>query len=182
MATLFSYVVDHDLGFAPNPDSGFCTLVHCKFQKQSIRRNIVELADEGDWILGTGGQNEDSAGNGKLVYLMRVDEKLPFREFLAATRFQGRCDCKDRGDGNRFALISQQYFYFGKNALSISALPKQLARNLEKKGPGYRRDYPAERLPKLVKWFDQKYEPGMHGDPCGSRATAIQPRLCQKCS
>jgi hypothetical protein len=26
---LFSYVVDHDLGIAPNPVCGLCTLAHC---------------------------------------------------------------------------------------------------------------------------------------------------------
>jgi hypothetical protein len=46
VATLFSYVVDHDLGFAPNPASGYCTLVHCKFEGKSGRRNIVELAKQ----------------------------------------------------------------------------------------------------------------------------------------
>jgi hypothetical protein len=62
MATLFSYVVDHDLGFAPNPASGYCTLVHCKFGGHRTRRNIVELANEGDWLIGTGGGSKESSG------------------------------------------------------------------------------------------------------------------------
>jgi hypothetical protein len=86
---LFSYVVDHDLGFAPNPYLGYCTLVHCKFSDAEGRRNIVELAEIGDWILGTDGSNRQSAGNGKLIYLMRVDEKPTFEEFLADRRFHG---------------------------------------------------------------------------------------------
>jgi len=93
VTTLYSYVVDHDLGFAPNPASGYCTLVHCKFGGHSGRRNIVEQADVGDWIVGTGGTSKDSAGHGKLIYLMRVDEKLPFQRFLADARFRGRRDC-----------------------------------------------------------------------------------------
>src|ERR1700691_2681729 len=113
MATLFSYVVDHDLGFAPNPSSGHCTLVHCKFGGDSGPRNIVELAEVGDWIVGTGGRSKDSAGHGSLIYLMRVDEKLPFDRFVSDARFRGRRDCKDCGSGNKFALISKRYFYFG---------------------------------------------------------------------
>jgi hypothetical protein len=179
-AKLFSYVVDHDLGFAPNPYSGYCTLVHCKFGGNDGRRNIVELADVGDWIVGTGGQNDDSAGNGRVIYLMRVDEKLPFRRFLTDRRFRGRSDCNDFGSGNTFALISRRYFYFGQNALRVSVLPNQLAENLEKKGPGFRRDYPSVRLRELLKWFGGNHKHGMHGDPCGRAPskTTVQANRC----
>ena len=78
---LYSYVVDHDTGFAPNPYGGLCTLCRCKFRKhRQGKRNIVELAKVGDWVIGTGGANKKkSAGHGKLIYAMRVDEK-PTRE------------------------------------------------------------------------------------------------------
>ncbi len=170
MATLFSYVVDHDLGFAPNPESGFCTLVHCKFGGKNGRRNIVESAEPGDWIIGTGGCSKDSAGSGTVIYLMRVDEKLPFREFLADRRFRDRLDCDDWGRGNTYALVSRRYFYFGKNALGISELPADLAAKLVKVGPGFRRDYPAVALQKLVSWFESNYQTGVHGAPCASKA------------
>ena len=171
MPTLFSYVVDHDLGFAPNPYAGYCTLVHCKFGGSTGRRNIVELAELGDWVVGTGGRSKDSAGHGKMIYLMRVDEKLPFRKFLSDRRFQGRSDCEDFGGGNQFALISRRYFYFGKNALPISSLPKRLAANLTKRGAGFRSDYPIEMVRELGKWFRKNYEIGMHGDPAPLKMT-----------
>jgi len=64
MPRLYSYVVDHDLGFAPNPFGGCCTLAKCKYG--SKRRNIVEMAETGDWIAGTGGADlSKSAGHGK---------------------------------------------------------------------------------------------------------------------
>ena len=49
-------------------------LVKCKYGTK--RRNIVELAEVGDWIAGTGGADlRKRAGNGKLIYYaMRVDE------------------------------------------------------------------------------------------------------------
>lgn len=184
MATLFSYVVDHDLGFAPNPYSGYCTLVHCKFSGGSGRRNIVESAKVGDWVLGAGGQNKQSAGNGKLIYLMRVDETPPFNAFLADARFQGREDCKDFEHGNEFALISRHFFYFGRNAVDIAVLPPDLANGLFKKGAGFRRDYPPDRLERLAKWFDRNYQIGMHGDPCGSAiiSAKLRPRTTCGCS
>ena len=143
MVTLFSYVVDHDTGFAPNPYGGFCTLVHCKRKGSSGRRNIVELADEGDWIIGTGGQSKKSCENGRVVYIMRVDEKIPFRAYLRDPRFRGRADRVDLGDDNEYALISKTFFYFGRDAISVGAIPKAgLGHRIEKKGPGFRKDFP----------------------------------------
>lgn len=86
MPKLFSYVVDHDYGYAPCPFGDFCTLAKCKYGtikcKSGTRRNIVELAEEGDWIAGTGGADLDkSAGHGKLIYVMRVDEKISLQEY-----------------------------------------------------------------------------------------------------
>jgi hypothetical protein len=37
-------MLDHDLGFAPNPEGDYCTLVHCKFGGRAGHKNIVELA------------------------------------------------------------------------------------------------------------------------------------------
>lgn len=72
MPKLFACVVDHDLGFAPNPFGGICTLAKCKFGGK--KRNIIELAEVGDWIAGTGAADiRKSAGHGKLIYAMRVD-------------------------------------------------------------------------------------------------------------
>lgn len=173
---LYSYVVDHDLGFAPNPNEGLCTLVHCKFGGVTGRRNIVELADVGDWIMGTGGRGRDSAGHGRIVYLMRVDQKLPFSKYLSDARFRGRSDCKDFGSGNKFALVSMRFFYFGQNALPISDLPEELAKDISKRGVGFRSDYSPERLKTLVRWFRKKYEIGMHGDPCGAKRNTLKAR------
>ena len=44
---MFSYVIEHDLGFAPNPFHGACTLACCK----PVIRKRAQL---GDYILGTG--------------------------------------------------------------------------------------------------------------------------------
>jgi hypothetical protein len=112
---LYSYVVDHDLGYAPNPNDGICTLVQCKYSK-SKRKNIIEMADVGDWIIGTGGKSNQSAGAGKIIYLMRVDNKISLLKYHGNRNFKDRKDREPLIPQNgRFALISTTYFYFGKN-------------------------------------------------------------------
>ena len=172
--TLFSYVVDHDYGFAPNPYDDMCTLVHCKFGGWDRRRNIVELVERGDWILGSGGSSRESAGNGRIIYLMRVDEILPFAKFLADHRFQGREDHLDLGNGNVRALVSHHYFYFGRNAIPITDLPRGIPiERLLKKGPNFRRDLPTSVVNRLTEWFERTFHVGMHGDPCAGRQEGI---------
>lgn len=167
MPKLYSYVVDHDHGFAPNPYNQMCTLVHCKFGGQYGRSNIVEGANIGDWILGTGGSGESSAGHGKIIYLMRVDEKLDFNSYINDDRFQGRSDHMDDGAYNLYALISHHYFYFGRNAFHIDALPIHVqSKCLIKSGQGYRYDYPEELVAEFASWFENTYIVGMHGNPC----------------
>lgn len=172
---LFSYVVDHDYGFAPNPEGGLCTLVYCKFRHaNSGRNNLVEMAKVGDWILGAGGTSRFSAGRGRILYLMRVDEKIPFEHYLSASEYRNRCDCHDRGLGNQFALLSKHFYYFGRNAVDVNQLPSGISRDtLLKSGMGYRRDIPAPQIKLLVDWFRKNYRFGVHGQPCaagGNRA------------
>ena len=119
---------------------------------------FVELAEVGDGILGTGGSSKQSAGHGKLIYLMHVDEKPTFEAFLADRRFRGHSDWADFGNGNKFALVSERYFYFGKNALSIADLPKELTPHLIKKGPRFRRDCPKETIMAIVERMCRKYK------------------------
>ena len=161
---LYSYVVDHDHGLSPNPADGFCTLVHCKFNKSGKRRNIVEMANIGDWVLGTGGQSSESAGNGKIIYLMHVDEKPDFVDFLKDSRFYGRSDQCDQGEGNTAALISKHFYYFGCNAENIP--PQFLDLPIEKKGPGYRSDLPLHQVEQFISWFQKNKSTGIHGGPC----------------
>ena len=78
MARLYSYVVQHDHGFAPNPFWAVCTLANCK---PVIRAH----ATVGDLIIGTGSADLGLAGH--LVYWMRVDEIMLFDEYWAHLRF-----------------------------------------------------------------------------------------------
>ena len=173
MPKLYSYVVDHDLGYAPNPFGGFCTLAKCKYgtvntKNGSIRRNIVELAEEGDWIVGTGGIDlRKSAGHGKLVYAMRVDEKVTLAEYCRGNignRIDADHDIAEKG---RYALISHHFFYFGRNAIDISEIPdKHLDHPFEKTGPGHRCDFSEEFIKDFAKWLKANVKVGIHGQPC----------------
>ncbi len=78
MTRIFSYIVRYDVGFAPNPFLGWCTLATCK---QEIR---VKAA-VGDWLVGTGSREHNREG--RLVYAMRVDEVLSFDDYWKDPRF-----------------------------------------------------------------------------------------------
>ncbi|MCG3135469.1 MAG: hypothetical protein HMLKMBBP_03125 [Planctomycetes bacterium] len=78
---IYSYIVTHDSGYAPNPFHGYCTLACCK---PAIRK----AAKKGDWVVGI-----TSATRGRpqrLVYAMRVDEVLTFARYWADGRFRAK--------------------------------------------------------------------------------------------
>jgi len=183
MTKLYSYVVDHDYGYAPNPYNGYCTLAQCMYGKKS--KNITDIAEPCDWIVGTGGVKKVSAGHGKIIYVMRVDEKITLAKYYSDPRFKGRVDNKrcDKYNTTRHALISQHYFYFGKNAITISEIPQRyLDHSLEKKGPRYRADFDPRFINQFTVWLEKKYHIGMHGDPCGSADDKLEIRLkCKSC-
>lgn len=75
---LFNYKVRYDIGFAPNPFHGVCTLATCK---PMLRKS----AGIGDWITGVGSKGNGTYGD--LVFAMKVGEKLTFDEYWADARF-----------------------------------------------------------------------------------------------
>ncbi|MDD2635505.1 MAG: hypothetical protein PHW82_08405 [Bacteroidales bacterium] len=75
----YSYVVARDFGFAPNPFGRHCSLATCK---PRIRKN----ANIGDWIFGITPKVKDS-GN-KLVFAMKVTQKITFNEYWYSHDFQ----------------------------------------------------------------------------------------------
>ncbi|WP_248895378.1 hypothetical protein [Haloplanus halobius] len=77
---LYSYVLTHDSGFAPNVSHGYCTLATCK---PKIRMN----ANVGDWVIGTGSLTRDD-NEERLLYAMRVEEVLPYDEYFEREDFE----------------------------------------------------------------------------------------------
>jgi hypothetical protein len=193
---IFSYVVDHDNGFSPNPYYGVCTLAHCKFGKKG-KKNVVELAQKGDWVVGTGGNGKRSAGHGKLIYAMRVDEKLTLKQYYHDRRFRKK---KPRENGsyqqaygdnlskskhrtNRFVLISHKYFYFGDKAIGIpQRFRNHPAHPLEKKGPGFRSKFSETFTTAVTEWLDGNFRSGIHGIPHGyafSKSENTASKICR---
>ena len=64
---IYSYIVTNDMGFAPNPYHGYCTLACCK---PDLRRT----AKKGDWIIGLSGKKKGF----ELIYIMTIT-KEPIR-------------------------------------------------------------------------------------------------------
>lgn len=196
---LFSYVVEHDYGDAPNPYFECCTLCRCKYREdRDDRRNVVELAkqavDEGEtvWVVGTGGaDSRKSAGNDKLVYAMRVDEVLSRGEYYKDSRFRKKRPLRNgayehrRGDNikpngkfeehDQFVLISGHFSYFGRRAIDI---PVRFL-GFVKRGPGFRCRFENSDITRFVKWIGEQ-ERGMRGEPCGKDWLARkEPKGCK---
>ena len=115
--------------------------------KPIIRKN----ANIGDWIVSTGSKR--SVGNDKLVYAMKITEKMDFNEYYHNPKFTGKLTTfiiKIRIFGYKmrthsmmktiwnmilsglYVLISNNFYYFGKKAVKI---PVEL-HELIKKEPG----------------------------------------------
>jgi hypothetical protein len=185
-AKLFSYVVQHDTGHAPNPYFGICTLCRCKYRHCPEKPpNVVELAEPGDWIVGTGGADrKKSAGHHRLVYAMKVEEKMTRDDYFRCQRFAckrksgSEYDNHCKGDNTnptneferdkQFVLISKRrFYYFGNKAVCI---PLDKFPKLEKRGPGFRSDFDEDYIRRFEKWIT-RYKAGMHGDPCQQQSS-----------
>ena len=184
---LYSYVVQHDYGHAPNPYFSVCTLARCKCrEEEGDRAKIVELAVEGDWIVGTGGADvRKSARNGNLIYAMKVEKKLRLGQYWSDPEFEDKKLLKDgeyaqrRGDNKkpksafeenkRFVLISwKEYYYFGKEAgKEAIRIPEEFL-SIQKKGPGYKVNcFDPQFVAQFLDWLKSTQKPGKHGDPWG---------------
>ncbi len=75
---IFRYVVQYDGGSAPRPYGDVCSLAICK-------PNIRKTASIGDWIIGV-----RSRRHNQVVYVMQIDEILPFEQYWCDPRFKDR--------------------------------------------------------------------------------------------
>ena len=80
---LFSYKLTHDTGFAPNPFWGVLTIAACK---PAFRRSKREE----DWIAGFTSLElcGDQVGQERLIFLMRIDEKISIADYYRDRRFR----------------------------------------------------------------------------------------------
>jgi hypothetical protein len=81
MAEAFIYVVDRDLGFAPNPFHRYCSLATCK-------PRIRNKAAVGDWVIGMGGRRLKATG--RCVFAMKVTQKVTFNQYWHSPEFNDK--------------------------------------------------------------------------------------------
>lgn len=100
VGTLFSYVVETDSGFAPNPFFGVCTLACCKpvirravgnrLVRQSGRSDILELRRDDPnyirgqniWVVGLVSAAMSDRPRRGVVYAMQVTDVLDFETYF----------------------------------------------------------------------------------------------------
>ena len=196
MTRIFSYVIKHDSGFAPNPFGGLLTLATCKPQ---IRRT----AQKDDCLVGTG--SAKTVGNDKLVYAAEIAEVVPLEEYGSSAKYTIKRPSTDgewwqeQGDniyhkvGGRWeqrpnahhvghemkihdvsgknVLICERFWYFGAAALTI---PSEY-RELVKKGPGYKRIEDELLVRGFLRWMD-RFKEGCRGTP------EMSPRPADTCA
>lgn len=181
---IFSYVITHDSGFAPNPFGGFLTLATCK---PRIRRNPCK----GDFIVGTG--SAKTVGNHKLVFAGQIGDVIRLEEYGMLPNYWIKRPTtvaewwRKHGDNIYFkkdgrwlqrqsvhhasgdmahdlhgmnVLICKRFWYFGNEAIEI---PANL-RGIIKRGPGHKRITEEALVKRFVAWLESQPK-GRHGMP-----------------
>lgn len=185
---VYSYVVTHDYGFAPNPFGGMLTLATCK-------PKIRAQAAAGDWVMGTG--STSGIGQDRLLFAGCVSEVVSLAEYGSSERFQSKVprvsssEWQQRGDNiyvcsasghwsqrrNPFhgkaqmvhdlsglnVLVCERFWYFGGNAKQIPARFMSLV----KRGPAHKHNIGNPAVPDFLTWL-QGFESGRHGEPSGA--------------
>jgi hypothetical protein len=98
MARVFIYVISHDLGFAPNPFHGVCTLACCK---PVIRRT----SKVGDWIIGMGGRALKATGH--CIYAMQVTASMSFEEYWVSDEYRQKRPVRN---GSRRSMVGDNIY------------------------------------------------------------------------
>jgi len=104
---IYSYVVDHDLGLAPNPFGQYCTLAVCKPNiRKSAKLNI------GDWVIGTGSRALENVAKRSyinyLIYAMEVTEVISMDCYWRDQRFQYK---KPNTGGSLVTMYGDNFYH-----------------------------------------------------------------------
>lgn len=183
MHKIFSYIVKHDHGVAPNVDGGVCTVCLCK-------PRIRLTARVGDWIVGLW----PAPDRFRATYVMQVGRKLTMRRYYECGEFdQKKPDRSQTPDniyafhpllgprrredtwvhqkpsqaksdlGGRYVLIADRFWYFGG---TLCELPERFW-TLDLPNP--RRNHRVTNLndaemKNLIEWFN-RHGQGVIGTP-----------------
>ena len=182
MIKYFAYILRVDSGFAPNPFFNFCTLATCK-------PKIRKKAQKGDWIFGLGSQKYRGRliYAMKVTDKRTFDEYWTNKQFSkkksADKSAKKRCGDniyhtdsnghwiqeknpahgkkhKERDIRGKFVLISDYFFYFGKNHIALPNSFKEETKNLRQ---GHK--YIDKKIGEPFIRFLEKKSIGCHGLP-----------------
>lgn len=197
MRRLYTYIVKHDAGLAPNPFWGWCTLAVCTPNYMGAK-----LAP-GDWVAGFLGKDR---GN-RLLYAMEVSEILDMNDYFYDPRFQCKKpirtkDWRVRAGDNFYSrnadgtwqqhwnpfhksekhfakdtryhrvYAGERFWYFGSDARQVEARFQPL---IVKRG--IKKNHPQELVRQFMAWIERRYEPGVHGEPNGRVEKAAGSKL-----
>lgn len=160
MGKHYSYRIDHDKGFAPNPYNEVCTLSGCKTRKKDGTRNIENLAQNNNWIIGIGGNNTGKPD--KLIYAMKVKENISYDEFLK--KYPGKSKYLSRKKAGERVLVSKNFYYLGNKAINLPDKLSHLITNAQ----GYKTKSISDKDIKLLEKHLHKKgfeEYGKYGEP-----------------
>jgi Nucleotide modification associated domain 2 len=206
MSNLYTYVMQHDAGLAPNPFWGVCTLAVCTPNHQGSRIRT------GDWVAGV----SDKRRGYRLIHVMEVDERIHMTDYFSDPRFadkrpmmsgttEQRCgdnfysqDAAGRWiqHPNRYhvgqaaleqdtrhpwVFTAKRFWYFGRDAGEVLAQYKPLFG-----GRGARVNHPPELVAGFRSWVEANLVEGLNAMPrdlevrgCGVRsAAALEPLNC----
>ena len=185
MSDLYTYVMKHDTGLAPNPFWGTCTLAVCTPNHSGSR------AKRGDWIAGV----SDKSRGYKLIYVMEVDERIHMNDYFHDGRFtakkpildgtpQQRCGdnfysldetglwtqhpnryhtgpaCLADDTRKPWAFVAQRFWYLGRRA---GDMPAEFLSMFGRRG--VRVSHPPELVASFKAWVQSTMKQGVNALP-----------------
>ncbi len=163
MAKNYSYRMDHDTGFAPHVEKGFCFLSGCK------KTNVEKWATKGSWVIGIGGNHTKQPN--KLIYVMEVDENISYENFIKHHETNSKYLTIDKKGNN--VLISKHFVYFGDKAIP---LPENLS-NILITTQGCKK-VSDDDIKKLEKYLNNKKTWGEIGKPNNPKPFKVKSNKC----
>ena len=207
---LYSYCLKHDMGSAPNPYWGICTLVICK---PAIRRTAII----GDWVLGFGSKNSPIGDiSSKLVYAMKVTDvmtlqdydqfcrtkhkrKIPDLQSNDYRRWVGDCQYdyskglepkirpgvhnelnRKRDLSGKNALLSDHFYYFGNKPITLPDNLKPIMHSTQ----GHKSTLNKPYIEIFVRWIEgSEYRRNrLYGEPQLKSKFELDPKGCETCA
>ena len=182
---LCTYIVRRDIGLAPNPFWGYCTLAVCTPNHQGIRLDV------GDWVAGFLGVHR---GN-RFLYAVKISHVLDLDEYHRDQRFaakkpklngtwEEKCgdnfySCGPNGEWiqhpNRFhnnqhlkeqdtrhprVFIGKEFWYLGRSAAPV---PQMFTPLIGRRGARVNHD--PELVSHFCTWVEDEFEPGVMDIP-----------------